>query len=92
MVQRFPLAVSIPAPLFRVWRAEGTRALATLEAHLRERAFMVDERFTLADIGLYVCVHVAHEARFDLASYAAFLAWLERVKNVPGVLAIDSNP
>jgi glutathione S-transferase len=78
--------------LFDVWAAEGKRALDTLERHLSSRTYLVAERFTIADIGLYAYVHLADEAGFDLANFPAVSAWLSRVSAQRGVLPIDENP
>jgi glutathione S-transferase len=88
----FPNVVPTPAVLFDVWAAEGTRALETLERHLSSRTYLVAERFTIADIGLYAYVHVAPEAGFNLKTYAAASAWLCRVQAQRGVLPLDENP
>lgn len=59
-------------------------ALALMDAHLTPRAFMVGDRFTLADIALYAYTHVAGEGGLDLAAYPAVTAWLARVAALPG--------
>jgi glutathione S-transferase len=64
-------------------RAAGHAALAVMEEHLTQRAFFVDERYTIADIALYAYTHVAEEGGFDLSRYAAIRAWLERVRQQP---------
>lgn len=88
----FPNVIPTPAVLFDVWASEGARALKALERHLSSQTYLVAERFSIADIGLYAYVHVANEAGFELQSYPAVSAWLERVKAQPGVLPIDENP
>ena len=67
-------------------RASGRQALKVLERTLREREFLVAERFTVADIALYAYTHVAHEAGFDLEPLPAVRAWIERVEAEPGVV------
>jgi glutathione S-transferase len=64
--------------------AAGAAALAVLEGHLRGRSFLVAERYTVADIGIYGYVHVAGDAGLDLAEYPALGAWIERVEATPG--------
>ena len=64
--------------------ASGAAALALLDDHLRERTFLVAERYTVADIAVYAYVHVAHEASLDLGEHPAVQAWIERVEAVPG--------
>jgi glutathione S-transferase len=65
-------------------REQGHAALAVMEGHLRERAYFVGGRYTVADIALYAYTHVAPQGGFDLAPYPAVRAWLERVRAVPG--------
>jgi glutathione S-transferase len=65
-------------------RAGGAAALGLLEEHLRERSFLVGERYTVADLAVYGYVHVADEAGFDLAAYPCVSAWIERVEATPG--------
>ena len=61
-----------------------------MERHLASRAFLVGERYTLADISLYAYTHVAPEGGFDLGPYPAIRAWLGRVAAQPGHIAIDA--
>ena len=72
------------------WHAGGYRALDALERHLAGRAFLVDGRYTIADVSLYAYTHVAHEGGFDLGPYPAVRAWLERVAAQPGHVPIDA--
>ncbi len=65
-------------------RAAGLAVLGRLEAHLRERSFLVGERYSIADIAVYGYVHVAGEAGIDLADYPAVQAWIARVEASPG--------
>lgn len=64
----------------------GERALATLERHLGRHTFLVEERYTVADLCLFAYVHLAPEAGVALAPYPSIRAWLERVKAQPGFL------
>jgi glutathione S-transferase len=68
----------------------GKAALEAMERHLAERAFLVAERYTIADIALYAYTHVAPEGRFDLHPYPAVNAWLARVAEQPGHIPIDA--
>lgn len=61
----------------------GAAAVQLLEDHLRERTFLVGERYTVADLCVYAYVHVAGEAGIDLAGYPAVGAWIERVEATP---------
>jgi glutathione S-transferase len=68
--------------------AGGYAALDAMERHLAGRRFLVEERYTIADIALYAYTHVAHEGGFELDRYPAIRAWLERVAAQPGHVAI----
>jgi glutathione S-transferase len=70
--------------------AGGYAALDAMERQLEERAFLVGERYSLADISLYAYTHVAHEGGFDLEPYPATRAWLGRVGEQPGHVPIDA--
>ncbi|NNB89151.1 glutathione S-transferase family protein [Corallococcus exiguus] len=64
----------------------GERALAAMERHLGRHTFLVEERYTVADLCLFAYTHLAPEAGVDLTPYPAVRAWLERVKALPGFL------
>jgi glutathione S-transferase len=68
----------------------GRRALSAMEGHLSASDFLVDDRFTIADIALYAYTHVASEAGIDLGPYPAVRAWLERVASQPGHVPMHS--
>jgi glutathione S-transferase len=71
-------------------RRTGYAALDAMEGHLSERAFLVGERYTIADISLYAYTHVADEGGFDLAGHPAIRAWLDRVAAQPGHVPITA--
>jgi glutathione S-transferase len=68
----------------------GNRVLAALDDHLRERTFVVGERYTIADICLYAYTHVADQGGFELSRYAAIGPWLESVAAQPRHIHIDA--
>jgi glutathione S-transferase len=70
--------------------APGYAALDAMERHLQGRSFLVEERYTIADIALYAYTHVAHEGDFDLSGYPAIRAWLARVDAQPGHVPITA--
>ncbi|MBD2388743.1 glutathione S-transferase family protein [Cylindrospermum sp. FACHB-282] len=61
-------------------REPGYAALKVMENHLKAHIFLVAERYTIADIGLFAYTHVADEGGFDLTQFPAIQAWIERVK------------
>jgi glutathione S-transferase len=66
----------------------GLAALEAMERHLTRRDFFVGDRATVADIALYAYTHVADEGGFEIARFEAISAWLERVRALPGYVAI----
>jgi glutathione S-transferase len=66
----------------------GLAALEAMERHLTGRDFFVGDRATVADIALYAYTHVADEGGFEIAHFEAIGAWLERVRALPGYVAI----
>jgi glutathione S-transferase len=64
--------------------AAGAAVLGLLEDHLRDRGFLVGERYSIADLGVYGYVHVAGDAGLDLAEYPSVQGWIERVEATPG--------
>lgn len=68
----------------------GKPALEMLDQHLSFYQFLVDDRYTIADICLYGYVHLAPEGGFDLKAYPHICAWLERVQEQPGHVKIGA--
>src|SRR3954471_18896743 len=62
--------------------AVGREALEVLDAHLAGREWVVGERASIADLGLFAYVSVAPDAGFVLPGAVA--AWLDRVRALPG--------
>ncbi len=71
-------------------RARGYEALDAMERHLSTHAFLVAERYTIADIALYAYTHVAGEGGFALERYPAIGAWLTRVAAQAGHIPITA--
>lgn len=71
-------------------REGGYRALDAMERRLAGAPFLVDDRYTIADISLYGYTHVADEGGFELDRYPGIRAWLDRVAAQPGHVAIDA--
>lgn len=92
-VARFWVFVAGAAPSpgeLEARRSGGYAALDAMEGHLSGRAFLVDERYTIADIALYAYTHVAHEGGLDVGRYPAIGGWLERVAGQPGHVPITA--
>jgi glutathione S-transferase len=82
LTERAQLDPAADAARFRA----GQQALSLLDAHLTGRAFVVDERCTIADLSLFAYTHVAADAGFELDDFPSVVAWLERVRSLPGYM------
>jgi glutathione S-transferase len=68
-------------------RREGAyEVLRILDGHLARRPFLVEDRYTIADVAVYAYSHVAEEAGVDTSGYGHFRAWLDRVAGQPGFM------
>jgi glutathione S-transferase len=65
--------------------AIGEQALATLDAHLGERDWLVGDRCTIADVAIYGYGHVAEDAGLTPGPHVR--AWMERLRALPGFVA-----
>jgi glutathione S-transferase len=74
------------------WMENGYRALGVMETHLTRFPYFVANHFTIADIALYAYTHVADQADFDLSRFPAIRAWLARVADEPGYIAMNWQP
>ena len=63
----------------------GAEALAVLDAHLRERDWLVGDAPTIADVSVFGYAHVAAEAGLEPGEHVH--AWLDRVRALPGFVA-----
>jgi len=79
------LAALLGAPVDRP-RAERMAAdlLGLLEARLREHAFLVGDRPTVADLAHYAYTAVAPEGGISLEPYPALRSWHARIEALPG--------
>lgn len=67
---------------------KGYQALGVLDQGLQGREFLVGDRYSLADIGLYAYTHVAEEGDFSLERFPNIRAWLRRVASQPAYAPI----
>ncbi|MDX2241656.1 MAG: glutathione S-transferase family protein [Leptolyngbyaceae cyanobacterium bins.302] len=61
----------------------GVAALKVMEQRLANHPFLVQDRYTIADIALFAYTHVADEGGFDLEPFPAIRAWIQRVQHQP---------
>ena len=72
-------------------RRLGFAALDVLERGLTGRDYLVANRYTLADIGLYAYTHVAEEGGFPLERYPAIRGWCARIAARPAYRPITAK-
>ncbi len=60
--------------------------LTQLNQHLSDRQWLELDRPTIADVAVFPYVALARDGQIDLDSYANVLAWIERVKQLPGYI------
>lgn len=66
----------------------GMAALQVMEQRLASHPFLVEDRYTIADIALFAYTHVAEEGHFDLTPFPAIQAWIQRVQSQPNHISI----
>jgi glutathione S-transferase len=74
------------------WMERGYAALQVMENHLKTHDYFAAGQFTVADIALYGYTHVADQCDYDLSTFPAVRAWLRRVEQIPGFVAMDWQP
>lgn len=68
-------------------RQVAEKALGVLDAYLRTRTFLVEDRYSVADIAIYAYGAHAEEGGIALEPYPNFSKWTDRVREQPGHLA-----
>jgi glutathione S-transferase len=72
---------------------DGYPALEKLERCLSERRWLVDDRYTIADLAVSVYVSLAPEGGFELGRFPSIQRWLSLVAGERGWLGIfDESP
>lgn len=69
-------------------QAPGYAALGVLDRALKQSDFLVENRYSIADVALFAYTHVAGEGGFDLAPFPHILAWIDRIKAQPNYISI----
>jgi glutathione S-transferase len=70
----------------------GNRALAVMERRLSQADWLVDDRYSVADVALYAYTHQADHGGYDLSVYPGISAWLKRVARQKGHVPIEWRP
>ena len=88
-LKRYPDFMATTQADWDQWYATGYRALDVMEGELRERGFLVDDRYSAADICLYGYVHCAEEGGFGLEDYPNVRRWRAAVRDQRDHVGID---
>ena len=70
-------------------KIRGHKSLEILNRVLSERQWLANDRATIADIAVFVYVALAPMGDISLEPYAHVRAWIERIKALPDLIAID---
>ncbi|MCP5425184.1 MAG: glutathione S-transferase [Gammaproteobacteria bacterium] len=65
-------------------RAGARRIIGIMDRHLRDREWLELGRPTIADIACFPYVALAHEGHVFLTDYPNVVAWIARIKALPG--------
>jgi glutathione S-transferase len=76
-----------PPELVEMKRKAALRTLAILERELSTRAFLANDRYSIADMSVFAYASRTEEAGISLEPYPHFRAWIARVQAQPGFLA-----
>jgi glutathione S-transferase len=64
------------------------RVLALIEQHLDQHEWLALERPTIADCAVFPYVALSREGGIVLEEYPAIMAWIERIKALPGFIGM----
>jgi len=66
--------------------------LTQLNTHLATHTWLEFERPTIADVAVFPYVALAPDGKIDLTPYPHVLAWIDRVKQLPGFIGMAGIP
>jgi glutathione S-transferase len=73
------------------WMQRGEAALAVMNQHLANNPWFTGDRYGVADISLYAYTHSAGDIGFEMDAVPAVTAWLGRVRDQPGHVAMKPD-
>jgi glutathione S-transferase len=62
--------------------------LGVIDHHLENRDWLVDDTVSIADIANYPYLALAPEGGIDIGEYTNIIAWLQRIRALPGYVAM----
>ncbi|MBX7059025.1 MAG: glutathione S-transferase [Leptospirales bacterium] len=61
---------------------------SVVDGQLSKAEWLVGAAPTIADLAVYPYLALAHEGKFDLSPYPAILAWMRRIRAMPGFVSM----
>ena len=81
---RFSRRFTRADPLLEAWWTQRMQAdFECLDGHLRDRAFLVGDAVTIADVSCCGYLFWTDQADVDLRPWPAIVVWLERIRSQP---------
>ena len=74
------------------WMERGYAALQVMEYHLKTNDYFAAGQLSVADIALSGYTHVADRCEYDLSTFPRIRAWLRRVEQTTGFVAMEWEP
>jgi glutathione S-transferase len=69
-------------------RQTADKVLGVIDHHLENRDWLVDDTVSIADIANYPYLALAPEGGIDIGEYTNIIAWLQRIRALPGYVAM----
>lgn len=66
--------------------------LSQLDQHLSSHDWLACDRPTIADVAVFPYIALAGDGQIDLVPYPHVLAWIDRIKHLPGFIGMRSIP
>jgi glutathione S-transferase len=63
--------------------------LCQLDSHLSDRQWLELEHPTIADVAVFPYISLAPDGKIDLTPYPHVIAWIERIKSLPGFVGMQ---
>ena len=69
-------------------RQISIKLLDVLQVRLENHPYLATDQITIADIAVYPYIALAPEGKIELSPYPAVIAWLSRIKALPGYVGM----
>jgi glutathione S-transferase len=64
------------------------KVLDIIDRHLQSRVWLVGDSVSIADVAVYPYLALAPEGGLDIGAYANIIAWFQRIRALPGYVAM----